>query len=51
MFTCWEQKINARPGNFGARIDYVLGSEDMKDWFCDSNIQEGLLVRSPFLQQ
>lgn len=47
MFTCWEQKINARPGNFGSRIDYVLCSSDMKDWFCDSNIQEGLLVRCP----
>ena len=45
MFTCWEQKVNARPGNFGARIDYVLCSLDMKEWFMDSNIQEGLLVR------
>lgn len=44
MFTCWEQKTNARPGNFGSRIDYVLCSLNMKDWFCDSNIQEGLLV-------
>jgi AP endonuclease 2 len=44
MYTHWEQKINARPGNFGSRIDYVLCSEDMKDWFCESNIQEGLLV-------
>ncbi|KAI9799444.1 MAG: hypothetical protein M1825_004544 [Sarcosagium campestre] len=43
MFTCWEQKINARPGNFGSRIDYVLCSADMKDWFEDSNIQEGLM--------
>ncbi|KAI9748996.1 MAG: hypothetical protein M4579_007047 [Chaenotheca gracillima] len=43
MFTCWEQKINARPGNFGARIDYVLASKSMRDWFCDSNIQEGLM--------
>ncbi|KAI9703279.1 MAG: Class II abasic (AP) endonuclease [Candelina mexicana] len=43
MFTCWEQKINARPGNFGSRIDYVLCSETMKDWFCESNIQEGLM--------
>ena len=43
MFTCWEQKINARPGNFGSRIDYVLCSEDWKDWFSESNIQEGLL--------
>lgn len=43
MFTCWEQKVNARPGNCGARIDYVLCSLDMKGWFCDSNIQEGLM--------
>lgn len=45
MFTCWEQKVNARPGNCGARIDYVLCSLAMKDWFSDSNIQEGLMVR------
>jgi AP endonuclease-2 len=43
MFTCWETKINARPGNFGSRIDYVLCSTDWKDWFSDSNIQEGLI--------
>ncbi len=43
MFTCWEQKINARPGNFGSRIDYVLCSEDWRDWFCESDIQEGLM--------
>ena len=49
MFTCWETKVNARPGNFGARIDYVLCSLDMKAWFCDSNIQEGLLVRGQAL--
>ena len=42
MYTCWETKINARPGNYGARIDYVICSHDMKDWFSDSNIQEGL---------
>ena len=46
MFTCWEQKTNARPSNCGARIDYVLCSLAMKDWFSDSNIQEGLMVRS-----
>ena len=44
MFTCWETKINARPGNYGSRIDYVLCSLDMCDWFEDSNIQEGLMV-------
>ena len=44
MFTCWEQRVNARPGNCGARIDYVLCSLAMKEWFSDSNIQEGLMV-------
>ncbi|KAK3904985.1 Endonuclease/exonuclease/phosphatase [Staphylotrichum tortipilum] len=43
MYTCWETRKNARPGNFGSRIDYVLCSSAIKDWFVDSNIQEGLL--------
>lgn len=44
MYTCWDQKLNARPGNYGSRIDYVLCSLHMQDWFSDSNIQEGLMV-------
>lgn len=43
MFTHWEQKINARPGNFGSRIDFILCSIEMKTWFADANIQEGLM--------
>ncbi|KAL8661365.1 MAG: hypothetical protein Q9202_005667 [Teloschistes flavicans] len=43
MFTCWEQKVNARPGNYGSRIDYVFCSLSMKSWFSESNIQEGLM--------
>ena len=43
MYTCWETKVNARPGNYGARIDYVVCSNDMKHWFSESNIQEGLM--------
>lgn len=43
MYTHWEQKINARPGNFGSRIDFVLCSIKIKDWFTESNIQEGLM--------
>lgn len=43
MFTHWEQKINARPGNYGSRIDYVLCSISMKSWFTNANIQEGLM--------
>ncbi|KAM3068259.1 Class II abasic (AP) endonuclease [Clarireedia jacksonii] len=43
MFTCWDTKLNTRPGNFGSRIDYVLCSKEWKDWFQDANIQEGLM--------
>ncbi|KAF2856571.1 DNA lyase-like protein [Plenodomus tracheiphilus IPT5] len=43
MFTHWEQKINARPGNFGSRIDFILCSIGIKDWFKEANIQEGLM--------
>jgi AP endonuclease-2 len=46
MYTHWEQKINARPGNYGARIDFVLCSSAMRDWISDANIQEGLMVSS-----
>ncbi|KAK2800853.1 hypothetical protein FQN50_007994 [Emmonsiellopsis sp. PD_5] len=43
MFTCWEQRVNARPGNYGARIDYVLCDIATRDWFSGANIQEGLM--------
>lgn len=43
MYTCWETKKNARPGNFGSRIDYILCTAGIKHWFEDSNIQEGLI--------
>ena len=49
MFTCWEQKVNARPGNHGSRIDYVLCCLEMRSWFSDSNIQEGLMGCAPLL--
>lgn len=43
MYTHWEQKINARPGNYGSRIDHILCSISMKNWFQEANIQEGLM--------
>ncbi|KAI8225259.1 DNA-(apurinic or apyrimidinic site) lyase 2 [Colletotrichum sp. SAR 10_96] len=43
MFTCWDTKRNTRPANNGSRIDYILCSSGIKDWFMDSNIQEGLM--------
>ena len=50
MFTCWETKINARPGNYGSRIDYILCSQNMVDWFSSCNIQEGLMVSAPLIR-
>ncbi|EFE43235.1 DNA lyase Apn2 [Trichophyton verrucosum HKI 0517] len=44
MYTCWNQKVNARPGNYGSRIDYILCSDNIRSWFVESNIQEGLIV-------
>ncbi|KAJ3489104.1 hypothetical protein NLG97_g6061 [Lecanicillium saksenae] len=43
MHTCWDTKRNTRPANVGSRIDYILCSDGLKDWFVDSNIQEGLM--------
>ncbi|KAJ5233695.1 uncharacterized protein N7469_005461 [Penicillium citrinum] len=43
MYTCWDTRLNTRPGNYGSRIDYVLCSLGMRDWFTNSNIQEGLM--------
>ncbi|RSL94111.1 hypothetical protein CEP52_012836 [Fusarium oligoseptatum] len=43
MNTCWDTKRNTRPANNGSRIDYILCSDGIKDWFTFSNIQEGLM--------
>jgi AP endonuclease-2 len=42
MYTHWDTKKNMRPANFGSRIDYIICSDEMLDWFESSNIQEGL---------
>lgn len=44
MYTHWEQKINARPGNYGSRIDFILCVLEMESWFVECDIQEGLMV-------
>jgi AP endonuclease 2 len=43
MYTCWDTKRNTRPANNGSRIDYVLCTNGIKDWFEYANIQEGLM--------
>ncbi|ORX51632.1 DNase I-like protein [Hesseltinella vesiculosa] len=39
MFTCWNLLTNARPANFGTRIDYILITKDLLPWFDSANIQ------------
>ncbi|KAF9317669.1 Class II abasic (AP) endonuclease [Podila horticola] len=36
-FTCWNTKINARPSNYGTRLDFILVTEELLPWFksCD----------------
>ncbi|UKZ84804.1 uncharacterized protein TrAFT101_000692 [Trichoderma asperellum] len=43
MNTCWDTKRNTRPANNGSRIDYILCSNGLKDWFTEADIQEGLM--------
>lgn len=43
MNTCWDTKKNTRPANNGSRIDYILCSDGLKQWFSEANIQEGLM--------
>ncbi|KAF9353838.1 Class II abasic (AP) endonuclease [Mortierella sp. NVP85] len=36
-FTCWNTKINARPSNYGTRLDFILVTSGLLPWFksCD----------------
>ncbi|CAO3592573.1 unnamed protein product [Absidia cylindrospora] len=43
MFTCWNTRINARPANFGTRIDYVLISQGLLPWFNVADIRADIL--------
>ena len=38
MFTCWNTLINARPSNYGTRIDYILVSNDLLNWVDNADI-------------
>ncbi|PWN20141.1 DNase I-like protein [Microstroma glucosiphilum] len=40
MYTCWSQLINARPANYGTRIDYTLVSPGLRDWVKGADIQQ-----------
>ncbi|KAI8814370.1 Endonuclease/exonuclease/phosphatase [Cladochytrium replicatum] len=42
-FTCWNTLINARPANYGARIDYVLATHNLVDWFEDGTVEQSVM--------
>jgi AP endonuclease-2 len=41
-FTCWNTRINAREGNYGTRIDYILASEGLLDRLSSCNHLPGV---------
>ncbi|WVN86453.1 exodeoxyribonuclease III [Cryptococcus depauperatus CBS 7841] len=38
MFTCWNQKLDARSANYGSRIDMILCTTGLRPWIKDGNI-------------
>ncbi|KAI9322846.1 Endonuclease/exonuclease/phosphatase [Dichotomocladium elegans] len=43
MFTCWNQRLNARPSNYGTRIDYILVSRQLEPYFQFADIRPDIL--------
>ncbi|BGP12455.1 hypothetical protein JCM10213_006979 [Rhodosporidiobolus nylandii] len=43
MFTCWNTKIDARPSNFGTRLDYILITPGLLPWVKHSDIQRDIV--------
>ncbi|GAA5972632.1 hypothetical protein JCM11641_002946 [Rhodosporidiobolus odoratus] len=43
MYTCWNTKIDARPSNFGTRLDYILITPGLLPWVKHSDIQRDIV--------
>ncbi|GAA6035991.1 hypothetical protein JCM8097_005203 [Rhodosporidiobolus ruineniae] len=43
MFTCWNTKIDARPSNYGTRLDYILITPGLLPWVKFSDIQRDVV--------
>ncbi|KAJ3323162.1 Class II abasic (AP) endonuclease [Boothiomyces sp. JEL0866] len=43
VFTVWNTKINARPANYGTRIDYILVSKELIDDVKDAQVLSDVL--------
>nr|CDI51540.1 related to APN2-AP endonuclease, exonuclease III homolog [Melanopsichium pennsylvanicum 4] len=39
MYTCWNTLIDARPANYGVRLDYTLVTEGLLPWIKGADIQ------------
>ncbi|KAI9028616.1 DNase I-like protein [Hyaloraphidium curvatum] len=42
-FTCWNTKIDARPANYGTRLDYVLASVGLAPAFCGGDVHQDVM--------
>ncbi|TPX69223.1 hypothetical protein SpCBS45565_g02553 [Spizellomyces sp. 'palustris'] len=42
-FTCWNTLLNARPVNYGTRIDYVLATEGLIPWMADAAVEAEIM--------
>ncbi|GAA5899457.1 DNA-(apurinic or apyrimidinic site) lyase APN2 [Sporobolomyces salmoneus] len=43
MFTCWNTKIDARPSNYGTRLDYILVTRGLLPWIKSADIQRDIV--------
>ncbi|KAH9921725.1 DNase I-like protein [Epithele typhae] len=42
MYTCWNNKLQGRETNYGARIDYILVTKGLLPWISGGDIQPSL---------
>ncbi|CAG8673835.1 21868_t:CDS:2, partial [Cetraspora pellucida] len=43
MYTCWNTLINARPSNYGTRLDYILVSQGLVKWFKSCSVEQQIM--------
>ena len=43
VYTCWNTLLNARPANYGARIDYILISKDLLSQVADCSVEGDIM--------
>ncbi|CAG8490370.1 13698_t:CDS:2 [Acaulospora morrowiae] len=43
IYTCWSTVINARPSNYGTRLDYILVSQGLMKWVKSCNVEQTIM--------